>query len=199
MYYIYHIPGIKIGCTELTIQERAKQQGYINVELLEEHYDIYIVSAREIELQKQYGYRVDDIPYWKTRLNSSKSNTPESRIKNSNSNKGKIVSEENKQKLRLRMKGNLINLGKTLSEETKVKIGNGNKGKIVSEESKIKMSIAKKGKVISEEHKVNISNALKGKHNKPKPKLECPYCKKSISAHMLKRWHGDNCKQKTNI
>jgi hypothetical protein len=62
MYYIYHIPGIKIGCSN-DANRRVKEQGYNNFEILEEHMDIYVASDREIELQKQYGYRVDTIPY----------------------------------------------------------------------------------------------------------------------------------------
>ena len=55
MYYIYHIPGVKIGCTK-HIQKRIKQQGFTEFEILETHTDIDIASDREIELQKQYGY-----------------------------------------------------------------------------------------------------------------------------------------------
>ena len=55
MYYIYHIPGIKIGCTK-HIEKRIKQQGFTEFEILETHTDIDIASDREIELQKQYGY-----------------------------------------------------------------------------------------------------------------------------------------------
>jgi hypothetical protein len=65
MYTIYHIPGVKIGCTK-HVHKRIKEQGYINYEVLEEHIDINIASDREIALQKQYGYPVDPIPYYKT-------------------------------------------------------------------------------------------------------------------------------------
>jgi hypothetical protein len=75
IYKIYHIPTFihkdgrvgKIGCTELEAQERVLQQGYIDFEILEEHTDIMIASNREIELQKQYGYPVDFVAYYKTR------------------------------------------------------------------------------------------------------------------------------------
>jgi hypothetical protein len=65
MYSIYHIPGIKIGCTD-NVDRRLEQQGYSNCEILEEHTDIYVASDREIALQKQYGYRVDSIPYYES-------------------------------------------------------------------------------------------------------------------------------------
>jgi len=64
-YYIYHIEGIKIGCT-MNPNLRPKKQGYTNYKILEEHIDIYKASDREQELQKEYGYKVDTIPYWKT-------------------------------------------------------------------------------------------------------------------------------------
>lgn len=68
MYYIYHIKGVKIGVsTEPEI--RVKRQGYSEFEILECHTDIYEVSKREIELQKQYGYPVDTIPYHMSRNN----------------------------------------------------------------------------------------------------------------------------------
>ena len=63
-YYIYHIPGIKIGCTS-DLQTRMRDQGFTDWEILETHTDIYEASNREIELQKDYGLPVDTIPYWK--------------------------------------------------------------------------------------------------------------------------------------
>lgn len=66
-YYIYHINGVKIGCTS-QIEKRMYVQGFTNYEILEEHTDIYLASDREIELQKQYGYPVDTKPYY---LNAS--------------------------------------------------------------------------------------------------------------------------------
>lgn len=62
-YYIYHIKGKKIGVST-NPNLRVKNQGYNNFEILETHSDIHIVSYREIELQKQYGYRVDRLPYY---------------------------------------------------------------------------------------------------------------------------------------
>jgi hypothetical protein len=65
MYSIYHITGVKIGCTTQVIK-RTKEQGFSNFEILEEHTDIFVASDREMELQKQYGYKVDSIPYWQS-------------------------------------------------------------------------------------------------------------------------------------
>jgi len=59
MYYIYHIPGVKIGCTK-NLKSRIRVQGFTEYEVLEEHYDINIASDRERQLQRKYGYQVDN-------------------------------------------------------------------------------------------------------------------------------------------
>ena len=64
MYYIYHVKGVKIGVSE-NPKKRLLSQKVKDYEILEEHTDIYKVSDREQELQKQYGYPVDKNPYWK--------------------------------------------------------------------------------------------------------------------------------------
>jgi len=61
MYYIYHIPGEKIGCTKNYPARPASQSD--NYELLEIHEDIENASNRELELQAEYGYKVDDNDY----------------------------------------------------------------------------------------------------------------------------------------
>ena len=65
MYYIYHIPNVKIGCSSQP-KRRITKQGYTDFEILETHDDIDVASKREIELQKEYGYPVDSIPYYKS-------------------------------------------------------------------------------------------------------------------------------------
>jgi hypothetical protein len=64
-YYIYHILGVKIGCSN-NPTKRVKSQGYSDFEIIEEHTDIIIASNREIELQLQYGYSRDNKPYYQT-------------------------------------------------------------------------------------------------------------------------------------
>ena len=60
-YYIYHIPGKKIGVTRNLLDRVTYQQGYkpSEYEVLESSEDINYISSREIELQKSYGYKVD--------------------------------------------------------------------------------------------------------------------------------------------
>jgi hypothetical protein len=66
-YYIYEIPGVKIGCTD-NVKRRVKEQKCTQYKILEHHTDVMEASRREIELQKQYGYKVDKTPYYKTLL-----------------------------------------------------------------------------------------------------------------------------------
>tara|TARA_Y100000052_G_C2948931_1_gene85838 strand:+ start:337 stop:1128 length:792 start_codon:yes stop_codon:yes gene_type:complete len=64
-YYIYHIPGKKIGVTCDLNNRVTVQQGYTSKEydILESSDDIDYISSKEIELQREYGYRVDFVPY----------------------------------------------------------------------------------------------------------------------------------------
>ena len=62
MYYIYHIPGIKIGCTK-NYPQRCIDQGFSNYELIETHSDQDIANDREQILQDEYGYGSDNRTY----------------------------------------------------------------------------------------------------------------------------------------
>lgn len=61
MYYLYHIPGKKIGVTRNLNKRVTLQQGYATdeYEVLDQNEDIDYISNREIELQQSYGYKVD--------------------------------------------------------------------------------------------------------------------------------------------
>jgi len=61
MYYLYHIPGKKIGVTRDLNTRVTLIQGYKEgeYEVLEQSDDIDYISDREIELQKSYGYKTD--------------------------------------------------------------------------------------------------------------------------------------------
>ncbi len=76
IYKIYHLPHYvwkdgsigKIGVTHNSLKQRFskyKNQNLSDSEILEEWDCKYKVSDREIELQKEYRYKVDKIPYWK--------------------------------------------------------------------------------------------------------------------------------------
>ena len=65
MYYLYHIPGKKIGVTCNLNKRVTLTQGYNpdEYEVLDQSDDIDYISEKEIELQKSYGYRVDRKKY----------------------------------------------------------------------------------------------------------------------------------------
>ena len=75
-YVIYHIPGKKIGVTNDLYNRVELQQGYEvgEYEILESSDDIDYISKKEIELQKEYGYKVDLIPYNELNVNQKLKN-----------------------------------------------------------------------------------------------------------------------------
>ena len=78
MYYLYHIPGKKIGVTRnlntrVTLMQGYKENEY---EVLFTSDDIDFISDKEIELQKSYGYKVDTKLY-KNLFNKMKINVTE--------------------------------------------------------------------------------------------------------------------------
>jgi len=79
MYYLYHIPGKKIGVTRNLNHRVTLIQGYkeTEYEVLEQSDDIDYISDREIELQKSYGYKVDIKKYKNLKFNKMKINATE--------------------------------------------------------------------------------------------------------------------------
>ena len=78
MYYLYHIPGKKIGVTRNLNNRVTLMQGYKEgeYEVLEQSEDIDYISDREIELQQSYGYKKDRKLY-KNLFNKMKINVTE--------------------------------------------------------------------------------------------------------------------------
>ena len=74
-YYLYHIPGKKIGVTRDLNSRVVQQQGYDldEIEVLDQSTDIEYISDREIELQKSYGYKIDRKKYKDLYINKIKS------------------------------------------------------------------------------------------------------------------------------
>jgi NTP pyrophosphatase (non-canonical NTP hydrolase) len=70
-YYLYHIPGRKIGVTRDLKERVENQQGYNEDEyvVLAESKDITFISNLEINMQKAFGYKVDIVPYNKLKFN----------------------------------------------------------------------------------------------------------------------------------
>ena len=76
IYYLYHIPGKKIGVTRNLNSRVTEQQGYgpDEYEVLDQSTDIDYISSRELELQKSHGYKVDLKPYknlFKMKINAT--------------------------------------------------------------------------------------------------------------------------------
>jgi NTP pyrophosphatase (non-canonical NTP hydrolase) len=78
-YYLYHIPGKKIGVTRDLKYRVEEQQGYRPSEygILTSTDDIDLISRLEIKFQKAFGYRVDDEPYNKLKFNNMNINVTE--------------------------------------------------------------------------------------------------------------------------
>ena len=73
-YYLYHIPGKKVGVTT-NLEERVhKQQGYHpgEYEIIEQSEDIDFISEGERIMQRFYGYRIDDVLYSELNFNKNK-------------------------------------------------------------------------------------------------------------------------------
>ena len=72
-YYIYHIPGKKIGMTCDLYNRVTEQQGYEphEFEVLMSTEDIDLASLAERDFQKQFGYKVDRVPYNKLKCNKN--------------------------------------------------------------------------------------------------------------------------------
>ena len=75
-YYLYHIPGKKIGVTRDLKYRVEEQQGYSEdeYEIIMESDDIAYISEQEIYLQKLCGYRVDEVPYNELKFNNTDMN-----------------------------------------------------------------------------------------------------------------------------
>ena len=188
MYYIYHIPGIKIGCSS-EIDIRVESQGFNSYDILEQHFDIYIASKRERELQKQYGYKIDNAPYWMTIENQIKSRNKKSRIKaiksrgivkNVLSEMGKVGGNKNKESGKLLESAKKAwNLPRSEKQKENSKI-TFEKARLIGIELKKKPIIAtnvKTGEKIEFESTVqaadmfndtNICNVLKGRYKQSK-------------------------------
>jgi len=75
-YYLYHIPGKKIGVTRDLKYRVEEQQGYSEgeYEIILQTDDITIASELEIQYQKALNYRVDETPYNKLKFNNTNMN-----------------------------------------------------------------------------------------------------------------------------
>jgi len=82
IYYIYHIPGKKIGVTTNLKSRVEDQQGYRSgeYEILARRHNIVEAAKYEAMYQRMYGYPVDIVPYDKLNCNKNKTNKMEVNI-----------------------------------------------------------------------------------------------------------------------
>ena len=81
----------KIG-VDCEYPSRIKDQKIRDGQVLEVHTCVYEVSDREMELQREYGVRVDDVPYYVTYF---KNKNPEQRAKVSAANSISLLGNTN--------------------------------------------------------------------------------------------------------
>ena len=76
IYYIYHIPGKKIGVTRDLNKRVTEQQGYEphEYEILGKYTDIMAAAEKELYYQRIHGYRVDEVPYNELKFNNKNMN-----------------------------------------------------------------------------------------------------------------------------
>ncbi len=71
MYYIYHIEGKKVGCTNNPFKRVTQQQGYYDYKILAKTNCIDKASTLELEWQAKLGYK-KDIKTYKETINNFK-------------------------------------------------------------------------------------------------------------------------------
>ena len=74
MFYIYHIKGVKIGCTNDLKKRVEKVQGYKDYEILATTDSIKKASKLEIYYQKKLNYKQDKNSYLQLTINKLKMN-----------------------------------------------------------------------------------------------------------------------------
>lgn len=146
--------------------------GWDHIDTKGENNPMYEKSVKDIFIQK-YGKQEGLRMYKESRLNAGK--------KTSKKLKGIKKTEEHRQ-----------NLSKAKLEFFK--------NETLEEKEQRKAYISEYMKaaniVRSEEYKAKMSESLKAKSAQIHKKVECPHCGKLMNKGNLKRWHGENCKQR---
>lgn len=118
-----------------------------------EFYVLEIVQDKD-KIYNREQYYLDK--YWKTGLLFNTARNAEAPAR------GVHRSEEFKEKIRQAQIGNINCKGRVVSEETKEKMRKAKKGKALSENHKMKISLTQRGKVVSEETRKKMSLAQMG-------------------------------------
>lgn len=107
-----------------------------------------------------YGGRIYTIPPWLGRTH-----TEEQKKKISESNKGKIISEEQREKQSITQKERMSKMDPDVKTEIYKRVSETLTGQSCSDEKRRKCSLINKGKIVSEETRKKLSEANKGKGN----------------------------------
>ena len=155
----------------------------------------------EIKLHNKFEVQKNKKFYNRSKQTTTKFDTSgvqlsnELKLKLSKFNKGKTLSDEHKEKIKLTL------IGRKHSEESKLKMSEALKGKTpwnkdkhISEETKQKLKAytGEKSSMFGKTHSEETINKMK----KPKLKVECDNCGMIGGISAMKRWHFENCKNK---
>ena len=181
-YYLYEIPGVKVGVTQDIERRQEEQKNKGSLIVLGEYTDIYQVSEKELELQAEKGYHVDKHPYWYTiKVQNKLSCTPEAKAKHKANNDFRKASIGSTRKLtaeqviliRELYKNNISLTAADLARQFNVSL--------------FTMTDVIRGNKYSE---------IPGGMEIRSAKITCPHCGTQASTTNFKRWHGDNCRKK---
>lgn len=185
-YYLYEIPGKKVGVTQDITRRQKEQKDKGELVILGEYKDIYLVSEKEREIQAEKGYHVDKDPYWYTvTVQNKKSCTKEAKAKHKANNDFRKAS-----------------IGSTRRFTTQQVID-------IRKEYESNKDIS--ANQLAHKYNVNVftmTNLLDGRKYSEIPGAvqlrrvftnTCPHCGKTITGKSTMnylKWHGDNCKHK---
>lgn len=184
--YICSSPWMKKGYKRRPedFKRRILSRVYTNKkDLLEEEYK-WLSKIKNDDLgKKYYNLHNHHFGHWSTDTNKrltvgQKISASPNRAANiSKANKGRVISEETKQKLSISVSKTMTEEHRALlsekcsgwkhTEETKIKIAEAGKGRVYSEESRMKIGAAQRGKIVSEETRQKLRSAVLGKKRGP--------------------------------
>ncbi|MBF0208893.1 MAG: GIY-YIG nuclease family protein [Oligoflexia bacterium] len=179
--YYFENALIKHGWDNFTIEILETFNGFDKTN--KDHKNM--ILDRESFFMKKFDSSNLSIGYNICKFSTDRTGVPQSELtkkKIGNANRGRFVSDETKEKLRLSHLGNSSKKGSKLSEESITKLRIAGIGRKHSEETKQKMSEARLGKTHSEESKEKMR----------KPKVN----KENLGKSFLGRKHSDESKEK---
>lgn len=186
MYYLYEIPGKKVGVTENIKRRQHKQKDKGQMIILGEYTDIFEVSKIERELQAEKGYHIDKHPYWYTVLvQNPKSCTKQAIAKQVSNNDFRKASIGTTRKFTTQQ---VIDIRKEYAENITLSANELAK--------RYNVSLYTMTSLIAGRKYSEIPGAIEIRQEFS---MTCPHCGKTITGKgsgNYYRWHGDNCKHR---